>query len=407
MLATLIPLFDENMTVKAYSLFTQADHYFFNPKLQGEEPIEKTEKIEGLDVVKSMGVGTLSGDKEIFVTLNEFSVFTKFEEECDIPPEQLVFLVDNTFPPDEMHVNRLKELKKEGYKIAIRKLEISQYQKYQKILNLLDYMFLDYKKINISSARLFFSKMFPHIRLCAGNLDSREAFDRLRTGGGYQFYEGPFYRMPVTQGQHEVVPLKINYIELLNLVNKSDYDLTEAAKIITRDTALAISLLRVVNKIARNSEIASIKYAAAVLGQKELRRWINAVIANELCSDKPNEITRLSLLRAKFAENLAPTFGLAFQAPELFLMGLFSVLDLILDLPMTEALKRLKLSAQIRDALVDHQGVLNPVYEFIISYENANWEEVKKTMDSQHMQKNEVYDAYTGALGWYRDLFVS
>lgn len=407
MLVTLIPLFDENMTVKAYSLFTQKDHYFLNQEVSEEEQKEENTAIEGLDAIKSMGAGTLAGNKEIFVTLNYLSALTKFEEECDVPPRQLVFLIDNTFPPEEIYIDRLKELKAEGYKLAMRKLEISQYQKYQEILKLMDYMFLDYKKINISSGRLFFSKMFPNIKLCAGNLDTRGAFDKLKMNGGYKFYEGPFYRTPVTQGQHEVIPLKVNYIELLNLVNKRDYELSDAAGIITRDTALAISLLKVVNKIARNSEIVSIKYAAAVLGQKELRRWINTVVANQLYSDKPNEITRLSLLRAKFAENLAPFFELSMQAPELFLMGLFSVVDLIFEMPMSEALEKLQLAASIEEALINHQGKLYPVYEFMLYYENAEWQEVIKIMESRNIDVDDIYDAYTGALEWYRDLFAN
>ena len=112
--------------------------------------------------------------------------------------------------------------------------------------------------------------------------------------------------------------------------------MTKAADIIGRDTALVISLLKMVNRIAVNSEITSIRHAAAMLGQRELKKWINTAVANKLYADKPNEITRLSLLRAKFAENLASSFGLAAQGSELFLMGLFSVLDVILEKPMLE-----------------------------------------------------------------------
>lgn len=406
MLVTLIPLFDENMTVKAYSLFTQKDKYLMNQEGQAAGQNEVTTAIEGLDVIKTMGVDTFSGTKEIFVTLNLLSIFTKFEDECGIPPEQLVFLIDNTLPPEDIYINRLKDIKRKGYKLAIRKLEIRQYQQYQEILKIMDYMFFDYKKMDISRGRLFFTKQFPHIKLCAGNLDTRESFEKLKAQGGYRYYEGPFYRVPVTQGQHKVVPLKVNYIELLNLVNKDDYELKYAADIITRDTALAISLLKLVNKFARNSEIVSIKYAAAALGQKELRRWINTVVTNQLYSNKPNEITRLSLLRAKFAENLAPFFGLAMQASELFLMGLFSVVDLIFEMPMSEALEKLKLSAQIRDALVNHHGGLDTVYEFLLCYENANWQEVAKILSYQHIDTQDVYKAYMQSLGWYRDLIT-
>ena len=190
----------------------------------------------------------------------------------------------------------------------------------------------------------------------------------------------------------------------MNLVNADDFDLTKAADIIGRDTALTILLLQMVNKMAVNSEITSIRHAAAMLGQKELKRWINTAVVNELCSDKPSEITRLSLLRAKFAENLASSFELAGKSSELFLMGLFSVLDLILDKPMDEALKLIKVSHEIEDALLSQKGALADVMEFITQYEAANWQEVSRLIVLKNLDMDRIYDAYMKSLKWYREL---
>ena len=92
----------------------------------------------------------------------------------------------------------------------------------------------------------------------------------------------------------------------MNLVNTEDFDLTKAADIIGHDTALVISLLRMVNHMAVNSEITSIRHAAAMLGQKELKRWINTAVVNQLCSDKPNELTRLPPGRCRMPERKEP-----------------------------------------------------------------------------------------------------
>jgi EAL and modified HD-GYP domain-containing signal transduction protein len=404
MLVTLIPLFDENMKVKAYSMFTQRDHYFSNHKALPEE-CNLTDQIEGLDVIRSMGAETLVGDKEIFVTVNSKSVLTKFEDDCPIEADRLVLIIDNTFPTDDEHVKRLVELKAQGYKLAMRKLEVNQYQRYQKVLALMNYMFFDYKKMNITSGRMFFSKVFPVIKLCAGNIETQETFEKLKKEGGYQFFEGPFYRTAITVGQHKVKPLKMNYIELLNMVNKEDYDLTKVADVVARDTALAIALLKVVNRLARNSEIVSIKHGAAMLGQRELRSWINTVVVNEMYSDKPNEITRLSLLRAKFAENIAKDFEMAHLSQELFLMGLFSVVDLILEMPMEQAMEKLQLSKEIREVLTEQKGIFSDLYRFMQAYENANWETVDEIVADKKLEPQNIYNAYTGALEWYRDLF--
>ncbi|MDE5598619.1 MAG: HDOD domain-containing protein, partial [Lachnospiraceae bacterium] len=259
-------------------------------------------------------------------------------------------------------------------------------------------------KNDMEKAYKHLSNVYPHIKICAGQVDSQEDFDALKKIG-FDLYEGGFFRVPITQGEEEVAPLKVNYISLLNLVNDSDFDLTKAADVIGRDTALVISLLRMVNKMTVNSEITSIRHAAAMLGQKELKKWINTAVTNELCADKPNEITRLSLLRAKFAESLAPVFEMSVHSSELFLMGLFSILDLILNKPMKEALMMVHVSKLIENALIDDKGELAPVMDFIIQYEKADWQEVSRQMLLKRIDINQVYDAYTNSLKWYRDLF--
>ena len=406
MLVTLIPLFDKEMSVRAYSLFTQKSNMFLNPILQGTGSYDGATRIPGLEVIESMGIETLSADKEVFVPVNNVSIFTDIDSQCSAPHESIVLLVDKSVKPEPMYVERIRELKEEGYKFAIRKLAVPQFEAYREILLLMDYVLLDHKKIDITKAKIYFSSIYPNVKLCAGNIQTQEIFDTLKEDGGYELYEGEFYRVPVTKGETEVTPLKINYIELLNTVNGEDFELTKAADIIGRDTALVISLLKMVNRMAVNSEITSIRHAAAMLGQRELKKWINTAVANKLYADKPNEITRLSLLRAKFAENLAPAFSLAAQAPELFLMGLFSVLDLILSKPMEEALKMVQVSKEIREALVDNKGKFAPIMSFITQYECANWQEISRLMILQEIDMEQVNEAYLSSLTWYRDLFT-
>ncbi len=405
MLATLIPLFDENMTVRAYSLFAQKDNYFLDPSLLGTRSNDGIANIVGLDIIDSMGIETLSMDKEVFVEVNNVSIFTDIDEKCHAPHERLVLLMDNTIKPDDVYISRIKELKEKGYKLAIRKLPVQSFEPYREILLLMDYIMLDHRKIDITKARIYFGKIYPNIKLCAGNIKTQEIYEGLVKEGGYQLYEGEFFRVPVTRGQEEVSPLKVNYIQLLNIVNDEDFELTKAADIIGRDTALVISLLRMVNRMTVNAGITTIRHAAAMLGQKELKKWINTAVTNELCADKPNEITRVSLLRAKFAENLAPVFQMALHSSELFLMGLFSVLDLILDKSMDEALDMVKVSKDIREALVYNDGKFAPVLDFIKQYEAGNWQEVSRQLLLMNIDMDKVYDAYVESLRWYRDLF--
>lgn len=404
MLATLIPLFDANMSVCAYSVFARKENHFLNPNYEGTARYDGAGTVHELEVVSSMGVATLSGGKEVFVPINQFSIFAEISLQCTVPANKVVLLMDNTITPEETYVKRVRELKEQGYKLAIRKLPISSFEAYKNILSKCDYILLDHVKIDVSKARMYFNKVYPGIKLCAVNVDSQEDYKELKDDGGYDLYEGSFFRMPVKDSETEVNPLKVNYIELLNVVNAPDFDLTDAADVIGKDPALVISLLEMVNRMALNSEITSIRHAAAMLGQRELKRWINTAVTKELCADKPSEITRLVMIRAKFAENLAESFELAMMAQELFIMGLFSALDIMLEKTMEEALNMVQVSKNVKDALLEGKGEFAPVLDFIKRYEDADWTEVSRLMVMGNMDMDKVYEAYLNALKWYRDL---
>lgn len=404
MLATLIPLFDDKMTVCAYSVFARKENLFLNPELMAGARFDGAGTVHELEVVSSMGVSTLTGGKEVFVPINQFSLFAEISLQCTVPANKVVLLMDNSIQPTEEFVKRVKELKEQGYKMAIRKLPISSFEPYKEIIAKCDYILLDHMKIDISKAKIYFKKQYPAIKLCAVNVDTQQQYDELIKDGGYDLYEGRFFRMPITTTETEVSPLKVNYIELLNVVNAPDFDLTDAADVIGKDPALVISLLEIVNRMALNSEITSIRHAAAMLGQKELKRWINTAVTKELCADKPSELIRLVMIRAKFAENIAPEFEMAMQAPELFIMGLFSALDRMLEKTMEEALSMVQVSKNVKEALLENKGDFAPVLEFIKCYEDADWTEVSRLLVLSKMDMDKIYEAYLGALRWYRDL---
>ena len=407
MIATLIPIFDNQMAVFGYSIFSQRANTLLNPNQMGTGSLDGSGSIAGLEIIENMGLETLSDDKDIFVAVSNASLFSNIRAQCDADPGRIILLFDTSVKQSPLYVNRLVELKDMGYRLAMRRLAPNNFGEYSEILGLVDYALLDHTKINIASAKLFFERMFPHVQLCAVNVNTQEDYDKLREIGGYHLFEGEFFRMPLVSGELDTAPLKANYIQLLNVVNAPDFDLTSAADVISRDTALVIELLKIVNHMTVNSEITSVRHAAAMLGQKELKKWINTVITKKLCADKPSEITRLSLLRAKFAENLAPIFEMAGLSQELFLMGLFSVLDIILDKTMEEALKTVKVSKAIENALIHDKGDLAEVLRFLVCYENADWQEIFRVMVLAEMDMDQVYQAYLDSLKWYRELLAA
>ena len=102
MLATLIPLFDGNTAVCAYSLFAQKQNYLRNPSMLGTGSLDGAGTILGLDVVESLGAGTLADNQEVFVELSKISIFSPIEENCSMPHEKVVLLFDHTIPAEQM-----------------------------------------------------------------------------------------------------------------------------------------------------------------------------------------------------------------------------------------------------------------------------------------------------------------
>ena len=406
MMLTLIPFFDRNMSVSAYSLFTRKNNFLMNPSLLGSRQFDGAAYVDGLELIQELGTTTLSGGKPIFVSLNNISIFSSLESECKNTNHAPILLIDQTFPPVSMYTDRIHELREFGYHFAIRNLPVHCYEDYAPILSQMDYILIDCQKIDAVKASFYFHKLYPDICICASNIPDTETFGKLSPAETISLFEGTFFRMPVTRGEHKVSPLKINYISLLNLIEEDDFDLTKAADIISQDTALIISLLRLANTRSFNSEITSVRVAVSMLGQKDLTRWIQTTVIEKLCSDKPNELMRLSLLRAKFAENLAPVFGMAMRSQELFLTGLFSILDIILDCSMEEALSMVRVSGTIRPALLEHTGSLAEVLHFIVKYESAEWQEVSRQLVLKNIEIPDVSHAWVSSLQWYAKLIA-
>lgn len=377
-----------------------------NPSLLGSRQFDGAAYVDGLELIQELGTTTLSGGKPIFVSLNNISIFSSLESQCKNANHAPILLIDQTFPPVSMYTDRIRELREFGYHFAIRNLPVHCYEDYAPILSQMDYILIDCQKIDAVKASFYFRKLYPDICICASNIPDMETFGKLSPAETISLFEGTFFRMPVTRGEHKVSPLKINYISLLNLIEEDDFDLTKAADIISQDTALIISLLRLANTRSFNSEITSVRVAVSMLGQKDLTRWIQTTVIEKLCSDKPNELMRLSLLRAKFAENLAPVFGMAMRSQELFLTGLFSILDIILDCSMEEALSMVRVSGKIRAALLEHTGSLAEVLHFIVKYESAEWQEVSRQLVLKNIEIPDVSHAWVSSLQWYAKLIA-
>jgi EAL and modified HD-GYP domain-containing signal transduction protein len=344
--------------------------------------------------------------KPIFVPITNFMLLAGLDRQCSQPPDKVIFLLDGEASVDEPYIEAMRNTKKLGYRFAIQK--ITNAEVYAPILELCDFIFFDYRIYDhAEQLRLRFDimKKHRHLSLVFAHITSMDIYQRIKKKQQGMF-EGSFYRMPVTKGANEVSPLQTNLIQLLNSVRDENFEFEDVTKIIQRDPALTIALMRLVNSpyIGARAKVKTIAHAVTLIGQQEVRKWVTTAVSKMLGADKPAEITRLSLVRAKLCEAIAPKFNMQAESGGLFLMGLFSVLDAILERPMEEALGMVHVSDVIREALVDQKGPYYPVYQFILQYEAANWNAVSRTLIVRDITPSDVFFAYTESLCWYRDL---
>lgn len=401
-----VPLFNGDMEVAAYRLLDRSAE---EGPLSIKGDFRSTREImlsPGLDLVQMIGIEPFAADKPLFVDVNHLQLLSGMPTRVDLDPAQMVCVLPAATPESEELVNKCALLKSQGYRFAMDGYPPRGQQ--NAYLHYLNYVILDCKNPQFSIQIKQMQRELDDKHIVVGNVPDMEAF-RMLSFRSHSLYTGDFYSAPVTAGASKISPLKINTLQLLKRVSEDDFELTDITKIIARDPALTISLLRFINSsaVGLSREVDSIQNAVAIMGQAEVRRWATVAISVSLAEDRPGEITKLSMIRAKFAENLAPAFGLFDVRYSLFLTGLFSLLDIILQKPMDQAIKEVAVDPHVREALVERTGSLHKVMELIYAYEHADWDRVSIIMIRNNTNINVVSGAFVDALLWYNKLLVA
>jgi EAL and modified HD-GYP domain-containing signal transduction protein len=185
----------------------------------------------------------------------------------------------------------------------------------------------------------------------------------------------------------------------------------ELERLIRQDVSVAYKLLRYVNSVvfAQRSTIDSIRRALVILGEQEIRRWVSVVLLVHLAADKPDALAMQSLIRASFCESLAQLCGLAPRKSELFLLGMFSLLDAMTDRPLREALSQIRLPQDILETLLDDRPPNDRVariFRLVKAYERGEWDQVLEEAGHLRLENREVRDAYLKAVDWCDQVFT-
>lgn len=180
---------------------------------------------------------------------------------------------------------------------------------------------------------------------------------------GCDLFQGYFFCQPAVVGTRSISANRLALLQVVAALQRPDVELSDVEQLIARDVALSFRMLRYVNSafFGVRSEVRSIGHALALLGLENARRWATLSVLASV-DDKPTELTLTALTRARFCELAGEELGLASGA-ELFTLGLFSVIDALMDTPMQDVVESLPLADDMREALVHRSGPLGELLD--------------------------------------------
>ena len=222
-------------------------------------------------------------------------------------------------------------------------------------------------------------------------------------------FQGQFFKeaQTITKKTKDIEPLQANYFRLLKLTCTEKFvDFSEISDIISSDLALSFKLLKLMNSVAlgMRTPVSSIPMAVTYLGEERLKKWIALMSLRGITSEKPIELIRISLIRAKFGENLIPHFKVPRNPDHVFMVGMLSLLHVALGKEQKELMDEISLAEDIRESLLGKNGRYSDLLEFFRNYEHSHWFEVSKFAKDNNLSTRVINEAYLAATKWFDEL---
>lgn len=343
------------------------------------------------------GLENLIEDKIAFINFDEIFIHSEAVELIK-PNRMIVEMLENI----EVSVNlieRLVDIKNMGYSIALDDFA-QTYQSYP-LTPLADIIKYDIMVTPLDTiANDVPAGLAQGKTLLAEKVETQDEFIKAKEIG-FSLFQGYFFSKPRIAGRSfQATPSQIQYLQLMTEINADEPSFDRLADLIEQDVTLTYRLLRLASFRAGSESICCIKFALSYIGLREFERWISILMIHEVSKDKPTELIKLSLIRTRFAESLAKRAGMIEQEHDAALMGLFSVLDAILDQPMDMVLAEITLPESIFDALVKKQGILFPIHQLILAYEKGDWSLVETIARALKIEDYFIYHDYRESIKW-------
>ena len=393
-------ILDQQKNVYAYEiLFRSGLKNAFDPNLDGNVATQSVMVNAMLD----FGMNKLVSDKRAFINFTEQNLLTRAPKL--LPSETVVVeILENVQPTPEI-LEAVKELKEAGYKIALDDFVLLP--GYEPLIEMADIIKVDFRITESPEERKKMRKILPkHVRLLAEKIETEEEFQQALTYG-YVLFQGYFFCKPTILQQKRLTSNALSKMRLLREINRQNVDFSSITGVISSDTNLVHKLLTYINSagVGLANHVSNLKQATVLLGASGVRRWVTLVSLQTFSEDKPPELFTLSLMRAKFCELIAAKLkrpGLT--ADTGFLLGMFSLLDVLLNLPMEEVLKEVNLSDELTDALLGKDNDLRRLLDLVIAYEKGDWDTVIAYCKQENLSPEFLQPTYDNVLEWYNAL---
>lgn len=392
------PVFDRNRRVFGYELLYRSGEKNAYTGTDGNAASSRVI----LDGIHGIGLDTLTLGTKAFINFPD--AFLLKDYATILPKNKVIVEILEDTRAGEPLVQHCKELKKEGYTLALDDFVL--HHGFGPLIELADIIKVDYKGTNYSERRRILNQnRHGRVKFLAEKVETLDEFHEAHAMG-FSLFQGYYFARPLIIKGKDIDPSKLNYIRLINRINQEEPDFGKIAEVIEHDLSLSYKLLRLVNSAAFGfrTQVRSIRQAVVTLGIKEACKWATLMAMKGLSGEGNDEVMRSSLLRAKMMESLAIKAGMTEQAPEIFMMGLFSMMDVLLNKPMEEILDSLPLTASVKRGLLGERSRYGDIMNIVLSYEQGLWNEVEAYSKKIGLAAETLSKSYTSAIHWVRIL---
>ncbi len=393
------PIFTPMITIYGYELLfrDEIDATCF----KGRTSSSATASV--LSNLYEQGINNIVGGSRAFVNFDYNIILSDAMELFD--PRTLVIEVLETVEVDDILIERLKYLKRKGFMIALDDFHMDE--RNYPLLPLVDIIKWDIlaTPLNTILEEITWA-IGENITILAEKVETELEFIQAKDLG-FHLFQGFFFSKPKIVGKPNPVYSKPQYSLILEELGKEEPSYFEIAKIIGTDVHLAYRLIRVSSYDKEEQMISSISKALVRMGLTSLKTWINILMLQDLSKGKPLELLRVSLIRSKFSEFIATQSNYFNDKDEIAMMSLFSMIDVMLDSTMEEALQGISLTEEIFDALVYVEGKFKPICYLVYFYEKADWKRVTEYANLININEEELSKGYLESLKWTSKVFES